>query len=112
MQIIAQLQQIGKGKQRSYSRAYESPRNGQFTQYSSRKNGGKAVSSTGTGVPNQRRINQTIDVGATLEHLDLDVGMASPNEQQHSTIQPTELTSPMGVAKIPHQPGAQNIGIN
>lgn len=47
-----------------------------------------------------------------MEHLDLDVGMASPNEQQHSTIQPTELTSPMGVAKIPHQPGAQNIGIN
>ena len=37
MQIITQLQQNGKGKQRSYSRAYESPRNGQFTQYSSRK---------------------------------------------------------------------------
>jgi len=45
-----------------------------------------------------------------LEHLDLDVGITSPNEQ-HSTIQPMELTSPMGVAKIPHQPGAQNFGI-
>ena len=53
MQIITQLQQNGKGKQRSYSRAYESPRNGQFTQYSSRKNGqGKVVSSTGSGAPN------------------------------------------------------------
>ena len=82
MQIIAQLQNNSKGKQRSYSRAYESPRNGQFTQYSSRKNApNKAVSATGNSAPNnQRRINQTIEVGAAMEHIDIDVGLQSPND--------------------------------
>lgn len=84
MQIIANLQS-GKTKQRSYSRAYDSPRNGQFSQYSTRNKGpGKGGSSTVNGQPNQRRINQTIDVGAAIEHLDLDVGINSgtPNDLQ------------------------------
>ena len=109
MQLISQLQQNGKGKQRSYSRAYESPRNGQFAQYSSRKNGsGKAVSSTGSGVPNQRRINQTIEVGSNMKHLDLEIEQSStPNDL--ATIQPVDLSSPMGGARIPHQPVTPNL---
>ena len=113
MQIIAQLQG-SKGKHRAYSRAYESPRNGQFTQYqtSGRKTGNgtsKGVSSTGNGVSNQRRINQTIDVGAAMEHLDLDVGLG-PNAatpQDLTTIQP-DLTSPLAGAKL-HQPATPNL---
>lgn len=39
-----------------------------------------------------------------MEHIDIDVGLqvASPNDL--STIQPVDLTSPMGAQKIPHQP--------
>ena len=112
MQIIAQLH-TSKGKQRSYSRAYESPRNGQFTQYSSRKNGpGKAVSSTGNGAQNQRRINQTIDVGAAMEHLDLDVGIPANKGNDLTTLQPVDLSSPIGVSKIPHQPVTPSLNVN
>lgn len=50
-----------------------------------------------------------------MEHLDLDVGMGgagSGKPQELTTIQPVDMTSPMGASKIPHQPVTPNINVN
>ena len=79
MQIIAQLHPNAKGKHRSYSRAYESPKNS-YVYQGSRKGSNNKNISTGNGAANGRRINQTIEVGSTIEHLELDMSLASPND--------------------------------
>lgn len=62
------------------------------------------MSSTGGGVPNQRRINQTIDVGAALEHLDIEMPIANQTPNELSTLQPMDVTSPTGNLKIQANP--------
>lgn len=85
--MISQLQSNIKTKQRSFSRAYETPKNNSnFIQYSGnggRKTGTKGVS-TGNAT-NGRRINQTIEIGATIEEIDID-HVISPIAPQHKTI--------------------------
>lgn len=46
-----------------------------------------------------------------MEHLDLDVGMGAGKPQELATIQPVEMTSPIGATKIPHQPVTPNINV-
>lgn len=45
-----------------------------------------------------------------MEHLDLDVGVGG-KPQELTTIQPVDMTSPMGATKIPHQPVTPNINV-
>ena len=45
-----------------------------------------------------------------MEHLDLDVAAQKP--QDLATIQPVDITSPMGASKIPHQPATPNLNVN
>lgn len=46
-----------------------------------------------------------------MEHLDLDIGMPSTTPNDLSTLQPVDITSPMGASKIPHQPVTPNMNI-
>lgn len=46
-----------------------------------------------------------------MEHLDLDVGVGG-KPQELTTIQPVDMTSPMGATKIPHQPVTPNINVS
>lgn len=46
-----------------------------------------------------RRINQTIEIGSAMEHLDLDVGLGTSTPQDLTTLQP-DLTSPIGPSRL------------
>ena len=47
-----------------------------------------------------------------MEHLDLDVGIPPQKPNDLSTIQPVDMTSPMGAQKIPHQPITPGLAVN
>mmetsp|Transcript_27769 Transcript_27769/g.37090 ORF Transcript_27769/g.37090 Transcript_27769/m.37090 type:complete len:88 (-) Transcript_27769:619-882(-) len=46
-----------------------------------------------------------------MEHLDLDVGMPATTPNELTTLQPMDMTSPVGATKIPHQPATANMNI-
>jgi hypothetical protein len=92
IQVISQFQTTNgvKTKQRSFSRAYETPKANQtFMQYPSSRKNAKAVS---TGVNNGRRINQTIEIGSTIDDIDIDA-VISPSAPTNKTIQTTQNVS-------------------
>jgi len=46
-----------------------------------------------------------------MEHLDLDIGMPATTPNELTTLQPMDMTSPVGATKIPHQPATANMNI-